>query len=76
MREALYIARVVQKTFVAVDEEGTEAAAATAGVMRVVASMDYKPKPFRFTADRPFLFAIEDVRSGTILFLGEVQDPR
>lgn len=74
--EELYITRVVQKTFVAVDEEGTEAAAATAVVMGVRGSSMRGPEPFRFIANRPFFFVIEDALTGTILFLGEVQDPR
>lgn len=76
VQDELYITRVVQKTFVAVDEEGTEAAAATAVVMGVRGASMRGPQPFRFVANRPFFFAIEDVPTGTILFLGEVQDPR
>lgn len=77
IREELYISQVLQKTFVAVDEEGTEAAAVAMGMMtaRGSARRD-EEKPFRLIADRPFLFVIEDVRSGTILFIGEVHDPR
>jgi serine protease inhibitor len=75
-RGNLYVSKVVQKTFIAVDEEGTEASAATGAGMSLTSLDPDRPKPFRFIADRPFLFAIEDVRDGTILFLGEVQDPR
>lgn len=59
---------VRQKAFVKVDEEGTEAAAATVGVIAVSA-----PPPFR--ADRPFVFAIRERLSGAILFVGVVTDP-
>lgn len=59
---------VKQKTFVKVDEAGTEAAAVTVGAIAVSA-----PPPF--VADRPFLFAIRERLSGTILFVGQVTDP-
>lgn len=75
-RDELFLSRVLHKTFVAVDEEGTEAAAVTAGVMAARGSAPRREEPFRFVADRPFLFAIEDIETGTILFLGEVHDPR
>lgn len=65
----LRISRVQQKTFIEVNEEGTEAAAATSvGVITVS-----EPPPFE--VDRPFLFAIRERFSGTILFLGQVTDP-
>ena len=75
-RDELFLSRVVHKTYVAVGEEGTEAAAVTAGVMAVRGGAMREDEPFRFVADRPFLFAIEDIETGTILFLGEVHDPR
>ena len=74
--DELYLSRVLHKTYVEVDEEGTVAAAVTAGVAAVRGSASSGPPPFRFVADRPFLFAIEDLDTGTILFLGEVHDPR
>lgn len=59
-------------TFVAVDEEGTEAAAATGDVIRAdSAPMD----SFEFIADRPFLFAIRDRPTGVVLFVGRAVDP-
>lgn len=73
--DRLHISQVKHKTFVLVDEEGTEAAAATA-VSLTRSGSARGPEPFRFVADRPFLFAIEEVASGEILFLGEVHDPR
>jgi len=72
-KEPLWIGQVIHKAFVEVNEEGTEAAAATA----VVAEGREAPAPPPvFRADRPFLFLIRDVRSGCILFLGRVADPR
>ena len=68
---------MLQKTFVEVNEEGTEAAAVSAVTMSVVGAAAHPgPPPFNFVADRPFFFVIEDVPTATILFLGEVQDPR
>jgi serpin B len=68
----LAIGEVVHKAFVAVDEEGTEAAAATAVIMLESAA----PEPTtEVTVDRPFIFLIRDVQSGTILFMGRVVDP-
>ena len=66
----LYIAHVVHKAFVAVDEMGTEAAAAT-GIGMEVTSL-----PTVLTLDRPFLFLIRDGETGTVLFAGRVLDPR
>lgn len=68
----LYIGRVLHKAFVAVDEKGTEAAAATAVVMRLTAAM---PPSTVVTVDRPFLFLIRDLSSGQILFFGQVLNP-
>ena len=73
----LYISQVFHKTFIAVDEKGTEAAAATAVVMmKATAALMPKPKPIEVKVDRPFIYAIQHVRSGTCLFLGRVTDPR
>ena len=69
----LFIQFVVHKALVRVDEEGTEAAAATAVGMGGRAAPG---EVVRVTVDRPFLFLIRDTRSGTILFLGRVVDPR
>lgn len=68
----LFIGAVVHKAFVAVDEEGTEAAAATAVLMQVESA---PPPPVSVTADRPFLFLISDRATGAILFIGKVQQP-
>jgi serpin B len=70
----LYISTVLQKTFVEVKEEGTEAAAVTAVVMND--SLALLPQnPFEMIVNRPFLFLIEDSKTGTILFIGTVFDP-
>jgi len=70
----LYIGAVVHKAFVDVNEEGTEADAAAAVVMRV--KMARKPlRPVVFRADHPFLFLIRDNGTGSILFMGRVLDP-
>ncbi len=69
----LYISHVAHKAYVDVNEEGTEAAAATAGVVRAM-SARYPPIP-TFRADRPFLFLIRDTQTGTILFLGRMMRP-
>jgi serpin B len=69
-----FIGFVLHKGFVAVDEKGTEAAAATAVGMRLGAAPRPQP-PIPFVADHPFLFLIRDRKTGTILFLGRVLDP-
>ena len=72
--EPLKISEVVHKAFVSVDEEGTEAAAATAvGMMRMSAVMPARPKVFN--ADHPFMFFIRNRKSGTILFSGRLANP-
>ena len=68
----LYISEVVHQSFVEVNEEGTEAAAATGVVMRktsVLASKSLK-------ADHPFLFMIRDQKTHAILFMGKMQNPK
>jgi serine protease inhibitor len=71
----LYIGNVYHKTFLALDEKGTEAAAATAVAMMAGAAMPLK-KPPEVRVDHPFIFAIQHVPSGACLFLGRVTDPR
>ena len=68
------IGDVLHKTFVEVNEEGTEAAAATAVVMRLTAVQE-RPEPFTMIMDRPFLMVIRDEKSGTVLFVGSIYDP-
>jgi len=68
----LFIDEVIHKAFVSVDEAGTEAAAATAVIMKLTAIPEM---PIEFTIDRPFLFLIRDIETGTILFIGRVVNP-
>jgi serpin B len=70
----LFISVVVQKTFVAVDEAGTEAAAATA-VSMAAGAAPMMDKPVEFRADHPFFFCVRDSKSGAVLFTGRVVDP-
>jgi serpin B len=70
--EQLVISNVIHQANIDVDEKGTEAAAATAVVMWATAM---PAEPVAFRADRPFLFALRDVPTGAILFLGRVGDP-
>ena len=71
----LYISQVFHKTFIAVDEKGTEAAAATAVAMTAGAAMN-PDEPIEVKVDRPFFYAIQHVPSGACLFVGRVTDPR
>ena len=72
--EPLKISEVLHEVFVAVDEAGTEAAAATAVVAQRAGAMPTPGEPF--VVDRPFLFVIHDVEHGIPLFVGRVADPR
>jgi serpin B len=67
---------VVHKTFVKVDEEGTEAAAATASVEKMLTMMvDKGPVPFKMIVNRPFLFAVVNWKTRAILFIGQCVNP-
>jgi len=74
----LAISDVFHRTFIALDEKGTEAAAATAVAMvRTTAMRPMTPqKPIEVKVDRPFIYAIQHVPSGACLFLGRITDPR
>jgi len=72
-KKDLFISAVLHKAFVEVNEEGTEAAAAT-GVIVGVTSIPMPPPEFR--ADHPFVFMIRDVKTGAILFIGRVVEPK
>lgn len=65
----IFMSEVYHKTFVDVNEEGTEAAAATGGVAA------FRTMPSIFKVDRPFLFFIKDNKSGTVVFMGRIMDP-
>jgi serpin B len=71
-RPELFISDVYHKAFVKVDEEGTEAAAATAVVMKLTAA---PAVPVEIKVDRSFIFLIRDVETGAIVFLGHVVNP-
>jgi len=68
----LFISDVFHKAYVNVDEEGTEAAAATAVIMSVTSA---PADPIEITVDRPFLFVIREHQTNTILFMGRVVSP-
>ena len=68
----LAIDDILHKAFVSVDEAGTEAAAATAVIMTLTA---VPAPPVVVTVDRPFIFLIRDIETGTILFIGRVVNP-
>jgi serine protease inhibitor len=72
----LYISDVFHKTFISVDEKGTEAAAATAVAMMKALGMTRSTEPVEVKVDHPFVFAIQHRASGACLFLGHVVDPR
>jgi serpin B len=69
----LYIGAVIHKAYVDVNEEGTEAAASTAVVMRIKMSKPLPPETFR--ADHPFIFLIRENQTNSILFIGRVVEP-
>jgi serpin B len=71
----LYISQVLQKSFVDVNEEGTEAAAVTTVTVRASLARRSPPDRFSMILDRPFCFLITDAETGSILFLGIVNDP-
>jgi len=71
----LFISAVIHKAYVDVNEEGTEAAAATAVTMKLT-SVGPAARPPVFRADHPFLFLIHDNQSGSILFIGRVMNPK
>lgn len=74
--EKLSISAVLQKTFLAVDENGTEAAAATAVIGAGSAAPTEKPKPVVMTVDRPYLVAIVDKGTRSLLFFGRIVEPK
>jgi|SRR5215467_11242723 len=71
----LYLRRVLQKDFVEVNEQGTEAAAVTAMFEEMAGVYVPPPPPFEMIVDRPFVFAICDDFTRTVVFLGAVVDP-
>jgi len=73
-RRDLFISAVIHQAYVDVNEEGTEAAAATAVTMKLTSLGPDRTPVFR--ADHPFIFTIRDAKSGSILFLGRVENPK
>ena len=67
---APFISDIYHKTFIEVNEEGTEAAAVT------VVEVGEKAEPSGFFANRPFVFVIRDDRTGSVLFVGKVENPK
>ena len=67
----LYISKAIHQAFIEINEEGSEAAAATAVVM----NRESEPRIIEFRADRPFIYLIVDEPSGTVLFVGRLVDP-
>jgi serine protease inhibitor len=77
-RPPVWIDQVLHRAVAEVNEEGTEAAAATAVVMRALSAMPPTPEPraFNMIVNRPFLVAIRDEETGTILFMGWIGEPQ
>ena len=72
-KKDLFISAVIHKAYVHVNEEGTEAAAATGVAMRLTS---VAPRAVVFRAAHPFLFLIRDNCSGSILFIGRMMNPK
>ena len=72
---SLQVSNILQKTFVEVNEEGTEAAAVTS-IAFVTAVIDTPPQPVSFFANRPFLYVIKERSTGAILFIGRMDEPK
>ena len=75
-KQHLEISGVIHEAYIAVDEEGTKAAAATAAIAVFVSeALVPEPEPIELTVDRPFLFVIRDIETEAVLFMGRVLDP-
>ncbi|MFZ5554196.1 MAG: serpin family protein [Bacteroidota bacterium] len=76
VKTLMKIDKVIHKAFVEVSEKGTEAAAATAVIMEEITSAYRQRETYKiFKADHPFLFTLRDNKTGSILFMGKVNDP-
>lgn len=73
--EGLKISSVLHKSFVEVNEEGTEAAAVTAAAMVCCSAGMFEERIFEFNANRPFIFLIRNRKTNTVYFAGRVNDP-
>jgi serpin B len=69
---SVHISKAIHKTYIKVDEEGTEASAATAIGISMTTSI---PQPYIFKLDHPFLYAVVEKQTGAILFLGMMNEP-
>lgn len=74
--DELYLSSVVHKAFIEVDEEGTEAAAATAAIMAVKSIILEPEDVVEFQATHPFMYIIHDMETGAVLFMGRVMEPQ
>lgn len=72
--QGAYVSQAIHKTYINVDETGTEAAAVTA-IGAGVTSIGSAPMPITMTIDHPFMYVIQEKTSGVILFIGMVNDP-
>jgi serpin B len=71
----IWVGQVLHRAFVEVNEEGTEAAAVTAGLMALSSARPKPPRTFEMIVDRPFFFAISHLSTNQILFMGSVEQP-
>ncbi|MBX9938960.1 MAG: serpin family protein [Candidatus Obscuribacterales bacterium] len=76
LKANVYISKVLHKTFMEVNEEGTEAAAVTAVEMSVATAMMPTHPPFEMKVNRPFFIALRDWKTGAVLFAGHVVKPK
>lgn len=76
LKANVYISKVLHKTFMEVNEEGTEAAAVTAVEMSVATAMMPTNPPFEMKVNRPFFIALRDWKTGAVLFAGHVVKPK
>ncbi|WJX41306.1 hypothetical protein P8452_28676 [Trifolium repens] len=74
-KSPIWVSDILQKSFIKVNEKGTEAAAVTVAPLAGCAQFTPKPIPVDFVADHPFLFLIREDLSGTVLFIGQVVNP-
>lgn len=71
----IYVEQVIHKTYIDVNERGTEAAASTVVGLRA-GSAPPVDAPFEMNVNRPFLFMIRDRQTGVVLFLGAIENPQ
>jgi serpin B len=76
-KNPLYLSTVIHKAFAEITEEGTEASASTVGdvVSMGVRPADPPEPPHKFRADHPFIFLIQENKTGSLLFIGKITNP-